>query len=88
MDQRSALSDPELARAWSLYQDCRMQQFVFAEIPKDGGKKVATKLLPFTTGYAHLPYDGGVLDQPIRLMAYFDQFRAGEARYFSESMNS
>lgn len=47
-------------------------------VEKDRGRKVENKLTEFVTGYAQLPEAGGVLDQPVWLMAIFDQFRSGE----------
>lgn len=48
------------------------------EVQKDKGRKVEHKVVPFTTGYAQLPWRGGMEDQPLWTMSMFDQFMAGE----------
>lgn len=40
-------------------------------------------MLPFTDGLNCLPYAGGVLDQPHRLMQFFNAFEDGEQEAFS-----
>jgi hypothetical protein len=48
------------------------------KVEKNRGKQIENKLTEFVTGFSQLPEAGGVLDQPVWLMAMFDQFRAGE----------
>lgn len=48
------------------------------KVEKDRGKKVEHKLTEFVTGYSQLPEAGGMLDQPVWLMAILEQCRAGE----------
>lgn len=47
-------------------------------VEKDKGRRVENKVVEFVTGYSQLPEAGGVLDQPVWLMAIFDKFRDGE----------
>lgn len=69
-------ANPELARAYDLYSSCRAQTVVPYQTSK--GKDTIQRLSPWTTGYAVLPEDGGMLDQPYRLMELFDSFMDGE----------
>jgi len=46
-----------------------------------GGKQY-TRTEPFTVGFLVLPEKGGVLDQPQRLMTFFQEFIHGERRSF------
>jgi hypothetical protein len=43
-------------------------------------RKTVVKVVAWPTGYTVLPYDGGVLDQPYRLMEWFDAFMSGEKK--------
>ena len=47
-------------------------------VEKNKGRNVENKVVEFVTGYSQLPEAGGVLDQPVWLMAIFDKFRDGE----------
>lgn len=69
---------PRLARAFDTYLTCRQVQLFHLRVEKDKGKRVENKITEFVTGYSQLPEAGGVLDQPVWLMAIFDHFRAGE----------
>lgn len=70
--------NPRVARAHSLYLECRELNFVHLEMAKDRGKKVEHKIMPFVSGWSYLPEPGGVLDQGVWTMAMFEIFRAGE----------
>lgn len=48
------------------------------KVEKNRGRQVENKLTEFVTGFSQLPEAGGVLDQPVWLMAMFEQFRSGE----------
>ena len=77
-----------MARAYDeLYLKCRSTQFVHITIEKRGGK-VDHKFLEYTTGYAHLPDTGGVLDQSVWLMGMFDHFRQGDAAAYARQMKA
>lgn len=39
-------------------------------------------LIPYTTGLGVLPYGGGTMDQPERLMTYFEMFLEGDENAF------
>ncbi len=67
-----------LARAFSLYLDCRTTQLFHLRVEKDKGRKAENKIVEFVTGYSQLPEAGGMLDQPVWLLAIFDYFRSGE----------
>lgn len=69
---------PELAWSYDLYTVCREQQLFTVDIPKQQGKRTETKVVQFTTGYASLPEPGGALDQPVRLMSFFQCFLNGD----------
>jgi hypothetical protein len=47
-------------------------------VEKDRGRRVEHKMAEFVTGYSQLPDAGGILDQPVWMMAIFDHFRSGE----------
>jgi hypothetical protein len=81
-------ADPELNRAYRIYRDCRTQVLFRHEYTKGEGKnaKSFVAIVNVTTGYHHLPVEGGILDQPHRLMDYFDAFRFGDARAAHEQM--
>jgi hypothetical protein len=70
--------NPRLARAFELYLTCRSVQLFHIRVEKDKGRRVENKVTEFVTGYSVLPEAGGVLDQPVWLMAIFDFFKAGE----------
>ncbi len=82
------MSNPELARAYSLYRDCREQVLFRHEFSRGQGKqaKNMVSIIAWTTGYHHLPEGGGMRDQPHKLMQYFDAFRNGDARAANEQM--
>jgi hypothetical protein len=48
------------------------------KVEKNRGKTVEHKITEFVTGFSQLPEAGGALDQPVWLMAIFEQFRSGE----------
>ena len=54
---------------------------------KDKGKKIEHRIVRFTTGYHHLPEDGGLLDQPVWTMAMFEQFKQVENHVAMEVLN-
>lgn len=55
---------------------CRTVQLFHISFEKN--KKTEHRITEFVTGFSQLPVAGGMLDQPVWLMAIFDQFRAGE----------
>lgn len=59
---------------------------IAANMPKGAKGDTVFKLLHFTEGLMHLPNAGGVLDQPHRLMMFFDYFESGEADAFSHKL--
>lgn len=67
---------PRLAKAFTLYLQCRELQFIHFEIQK--GKKKEHKVIPQVTGFHTLPEPGGLLDQPNWTIEIFSAFRAGE----------
>lgn len=77
---------PEIADAFAAYLLCREQHVVAYQIPK-GKDKTVQKLVPFTVGLHHLPEDGGVLDQPHRLLTFFEMFMLGDRLAFSKKAN-
>jgi hypothetical protein len=46
-----------------------------------GGKQF-TRTEPYPIGYSVLPEEGGLLDQPQRLVTFFEEFMNGEKRSF------
>jgi hypothetical protein len=74
---------PEIARAYDIYTDCRGTQLVVYQTSKAG--KEMQVMASYPTGYDHLPYEGGVMDQPYRLMEFFGEFMNGERRAFFSS---
>jgi hypothetical protein len=79
---------PEIAEAWVSYTQCRKQEIVRVEKTKGSGKSQTTEihLIPRTNGYNVLPWEGGLLDQPYRLMIFFDAFQDGEAEAFASKV--
>lgn len=67
---------PEIAVAFELYLECRLQQLANVEIPK--GKSSSLRITTFTTGFGSLPNSGGMLDQPYRLMEFWSRFLEGD----------
>lgn len=47
-------------------------------VEKDKGKRVEYKVVNFTSGLHSLPEQGGMLDQPYRLMEFFSLFQQGD----------
>ena len=72
-----------------MYTQCRRQEMVRIEKQKGTGKSAHTEisLLPKSTGYSVLPWEGGMADQPYRMMVFFDAFQAGESEAFSQRVN-
>ena len=79
---------PELARAYDLYLMCRQQQLFHMKVEKDKGKRVEHKVVNYTTGLHSLPEEGGVLDQPYRLMEFFSLFQQGDNIAAQKRLNS
>lgn len=71
---------PEISAAYELYTLCRSQTLITHDVTR-GGKQM-TRTEPFTTGLAQMPEEGGMLDQPHRLMDFFSEFISGERRSF------
>lgn len=68
--------NPALARSFDLYRECRNQ--ILFSITVQSGKDSKVKITPYTTGFAVLPEPGSMLDQPHRLMAFFELFKEGD----------
>ena len=68
---------PEIRRAYDLYLESRSRTVIVASVPK-GDKSTKTVLTPYTTGYGPLPWAGGLLDQPYRLMEFWSFFLQGD----------
>lgn len=47
-------------------------------VPKPGGRSEEIRFVFLPTGYAVLPYQGGLLDQPAFVTDTFEQFLAAE----------
>jgi hypothetical protein len=71
---------PEIAEAYSVYLLCRQQHVAVYKSSK--GKDTVQVVAPFTQGLSVLPEDGGMMDQPYRLMAFFSEFMDGERQAF------
>ena len=67
---------PRIARAFDTYLMCRSVQLFHIKV--ESKNKAENRVTEFVTGYSQLPEAGGVLDQPVWLMAVFDHFRSGE----------
>lgn len=65
-----------------MYRYCRNEQLFTVDVTKGSGKeqKTFTKILPYPTGYSVLPEPGGILDQPYRLIEFFEIFLRAERR--------
>jgi hypothetical protein len=74
---------PEIAKAYSLYATCRRRHLIVANVPKGSKGDTVLKMIPYTDGLQHLPVSGGILDQPYRIMTFFDIFEAGEQEAFN-----
>jgi len=72
--------NPEISDAFQLYTTCRNQIPYEYEFTR-GGKGMRV-LLMYTTGLAVLPYEGGILDQPERMMTFFESFLQGDEKAF------
>lgn len=82
--QDRALSEnAEIAKAYSLYISCRRRTLIVVNMPKGTKGDTVLKMLPYTDGLQHLPVSGGMLDQPYRLMTFFDIFESGEQDAFN-----
>lgn len=79
-------SNPEIARAYELYTICRRRNMVVVTVGKGSKGESSTKILPFVDGLSVLPLAGGVLDQPYRLMTFFQYFEDGEQEAFSNRL--
>lgn len=62
---RRLAQNPLLREMWELYLYCRSTTLVIFKKP-DKTRKGAEKLMPIVwpTGFAQLPYEGGIEDQP------------------------
>lgn len=72
--------NPEIAEAYALYDECRTLTVHAQQYSK--GKEQMIRTLTFPTGYHYLPNEGGMLDQPYRLMEFFGEFMSGERLAF------
>jgi hypothetical protein len=71
---------PEIAQAYGLYDMCRSLTPYTRKSSK--GKDTMITIQTFPTGYALLPEEGSLLDQPYRLMEFFGEFMDGERLAF------
>ena len=65
-----------MVAAYELYVLCRNQTLVTMEVPK--GKHTEYRVVQWTTGLNHLPWVGGMDDQPHRTMQFFHEFLRGD----------
>jgi len=77
---------PEIADAFALYLLCR-EQHVVAYQKQKGKDTTVQKLVPFTMGLQNLPFEGGMLDQPHRLLTFFEMFMLGDRIAFNKMAN-
>lgn len=73
----------EIAQAYQLYLICR-EQTVIVYSESKGKDKTVQKMRPYTVGFAQLPADGGMLDQPHRLLSFFESFLEGDHVGFAQ----
>ncbi len=52
------------------------------------GKGTVLKVVQMPTGYGVLPYAGGLLDQPYRMMTFFEIFFQSERTVAFQNLNS
>ena len=80
--------DGSLRKMLGWYYQCRTQ--VLFKIDTSEGKgnaaKTTTHVVGWPTGLHHYPLDGGLWDQPKKLMQYFDAFYHGDRRAAFELM--
>jgi len=50
--------------------------------------KTKRLVLPWVTGFHSLPDDGGILDQPYRMMEYFKEFMTADRAHFNNRLNA
>lgn len=74
-------SEPELAQAYDIFISCRAQNIVTYQESK-GKDRSVQHIRPYTTGWAVLPSEGGLLDQPHRLMSFLEIFMTGDKNGF------
>ncbi len=67
-----------------MYLLCRHLQLFTIKVAKN--KREETRVTEYVTGFTQLPEAGGMLDQPVRLMAFFDYFRGGENARASKTL--
>jgi hypothetical protein len=53
-----------------------------------GKNRVVRVVVPWVTGLHHLPEPGGLLDQPYRLMMFFEQFMRADRNTADNRINS
>lgn len=75
-------NEPEIAQAYQTYLLCRAQTVIVYSESK-GKDKTVQKIRPYTTGFLQLPADGGMLDQPHRLLAFMEIFMYAEHDAFA-----
>lgn len=75
-------NEPEIARAYQTYLMCRAQTVIVYSESK-GKDKTVQKIRPYTTGFNLLPVDGGMLDQPHRLLSFMEVFLNAEHEAFA-----
>ena len=74
--QNSLRRNPEIARYLMMYEKCRQIQIIQTEGVKGSGKSQmrTLKTTMYPTGFGVLPFNGGVYDQPYRMMEFFEIF--------------
>lgn len=68
----------------ALYMQCKQTQIV--QVTKEKAGKSVTMMLSVPVGLSILPYEGGLMDQPYRLMHFFSAFEDGEQQAFSDKI--
>lgn len=76
-------NERELAQAYNTYLLCRTQTVVVYSESK-GKDRTVQKIRPYTSGFSVLPSDGGMLDQPHRLLSFFEIFLNAEHEAFAQ----
>lgn len=73
-----------------VYDQCRQTQMFSVETAKGSGKQQVRviKVVELPTGYHHFPEDGGLFDQPYRLMEFLDIFYNVERSEAYRKLNS
>lgn len=76
---------PRVARAWHAYVVCRGQQLLHLELPKN--KKTVHKIVVWPSGFNLLPAAGGLDDQGVTTMFFFEAFFAEERAHAQRELS-